>query len=105
MTGGEPETVRWKRAARIAMRLVAAWLLVSFVYTAIDLAPWEPAHPHNIFGGWKGVFTFFVAWPALDIYEHRDSLFAMASRTALLIMSIGFVFWLSGRIGRPPRRG
>ena len=58
-----------KRALRIALGILVAYLAVSFIYTAIDMAPWKPHHAHDMFGGWGGVFLFFSVYPAFDMYQ------------------------------------
>jgi len=58
-----------KRALRIALGVLAVYLAVSFIYTAVDMEPWKPHHAHDMFGGWGGVFLFFSVYPAFDMYQ------------------------------------
>lgn len=57
-----------KRALRIAFGVLAVYLAVSFIYTAVDMAPWKPHHVHDMFAG-RGVFLFFSVYPAFGLYQ------------------------------------
>lgn len=89
-----------KSALRLLLYIFCSYLLVAFVYTVIHFEPWQDSHAHNMFGGWRGVFMFFVIDPIGDIYDHRDSLTEILVRAIPVALPIVLLSYLLFRRGR-----
>ena len=93
-----------KRALRIALGILAVYLTLSFIYTAVDMEPWKPHHAHDMFGGWGGVFLFFSIYPAFDMYQLFARGDSQPALVKLLLFSLPLLTmsYLVVRRSRPP---
>lgn len=93
-----------RRALRIALGILAVYLVLSFIYTTIDMEPWKPHHAHDMFGGWGGVFLFFSIYPAFDMYQLFTRGDNQQALVKLLLFSLPLlaVSYLVVRRSRPP---
>ena len=96
-----------KRALRIALGILAVYLAVSFIYTAVDMAPWKPHHAHDMFGGWGGVFLFFSVYPEFDLYllfARGDSQPALVRRLlyAVPLLTLSYLVFRRSRSASTP---
>jgi hypothetical protein len=68
--------------------VVGVYLVVSFLFTLIDVRPWASSHAANIFRGWKGMIFFPVWVPYRLLKEPLDR--------PLLIRGVAFVLSVAG---------